>query len=329
MRKRFFSPVQDNWRMYLIGVLVMSTWFGFDIFTVWIIKYVGSAIEAHNIDLVMTTTIRYSVVFVLYFIVKYIIRKWWRAVSRYVFSKYFWKRELKKFFSLENTYVERMWTWRTISLLQDGINNRVDALLMVQYEVPNILIKVWFTLVLLWQIGRIYVIWFFFLCVCVQFFVSWINKTYLAPLRAARKAIGVESSRHVVRMIMNKQEVVHAHRIEHEIEEFLDKVHTQQELNFTITHYVFYMFNIPLIVVQSLSIVSLVYAYMSLRDWTFSLWLFSALIAMVGYLWQLMLKSTQAFKDLWDQLIHVERLWSYMDDWWYIDYTKWMPFRFT
>jgi hypothetical protein len=67
-------------------------------------------------------------------------------------------------------------------------------------------------------------------------------------------------------MVMNKQEVVQAQAVKREISEYVHKVQTQQDLNFTITHFVFFMFNIPLIVVQSLSIVSLVYAYFSLRD---------------------------------------------------------------
>ncbi len=328
MWKRFFRPIQDNRLMYFVGICVMSTWFMFDIFTVRIIKYTWKAIESNDIELVYFLVLWYSVVFIVYYIVKYLIRKWWWAVSRYEFAKYFWRDTLKKFLGLENTYVERMGTWRTISLIQDGINNRIDALLMIQYETPNVLIKVWFTLVLLFQIWRAYVVWFFVLCIFMQFFVSRINGRYLAPLRAQRKLIWVESSRHFVRMVMNKQEITQSKAVTREIDGYIQKVQTQQDLNFTITHFVFFMFNIPLIVVQSLSIVALVYAYISLQDGTFSLWLFSALVAMVWYLWQLMLKATQSFKDLWDQLIHVERLRSYLDEWWSVDYTTWNKFLY-
>jgi len=328
MRTRFFRPIQDNRLMYLTGVCVMSTWFMFDIFTVWVIKYAGKAIELQDLELIRTIVLWYSIIFVFYFVVKYAIRKWWRPVSRYEFAKYFWRDILKKFFWLENTYVEKMGTGRTISLIQDGINNRVDALLMIQYEVPNILIKVWFTLILLSQIWRWYVVWFFALCIFVQFFVSRINGQYLSSLRVERKTIWVESSRHFVRMVMNKQEVIQAKAISSEISWYIQKVQTQQDLNFRITHFVFFMFNIPLIIVQSLSIVALLYAYFSLRDGTFSLWLFSALVAMIWYLWQLMLKSTQAFKDLGDQMIHVERLWSYLDEGWTIDYAIWDDFTY-
>ncbi len=326
--RRFMQPAIDQWRMYLIGVGVMSSRFFFDIFTVWTFKYTGKFIETWDYEKIYQIFVIYTVVFILYYIWKYIIKLGWRAKSRYAFAKVLRRDYSEDFFSLDATYIERMGTGRTISLIQDGINNWIDALLKIQYETPNLIIKLWFTLILLSSLGYQYIIAFLILCFLVQFFVSRINRNKMAPLRLEKKKLSVDQSRQFVRMVMWKQEIVYTDKVEHEVALYSSKVQQQKLISDKVMYYVYFMFNIPLIVVQALGIVALFYAYTSIRDGTFSIGLFAALIAMIWYLSQLMLQSTESFKELWDQFIHIEKLREFFDGKGYTDYDSGNAFHF-
>ena len=72
--QRFLEPAIKQWQMYLLGMGVMASWFVFDIFSVWIFKYVGTAIENKDVAGIKDVLITYSIVFVLFYIRKYFIR---------------------------------------------------------------------------------------------------------------------------------------------------------------------------------------------------------------------------------------------------------------
>ena len=54
---RFLRPIKDNRKMYCIGAGIMSSWFLFDIFSVWIVKYVGNLIERGDTESLYTIII--------------------------------------------------------------------------------------------------------------------------------------------------------------------------------------------------------------------------------------------------------------------------------
>lgn len=314
--KKIIQPVihKDTWKMYFLWTFLASTWFYFDIYTVWIFKKVGDAVELWIADPIKTMLIWYCIVFVIFYIRKFLIRKKLIATARYELAKHLWWVYMKKFFNLDYTYVEKIGTWRIIEIMQTWINSRIDLWCTLQVQIPNVIIKLWFTLVLLYIIWPLYFTIFIVTFILLQIYVNRINTTYTAPLRRKRKAFGVQATRHFVRVLMSKQEVVQADNINYEINKYKWLLEKQKILGFAVTKFIYFMFNVPIIIAQCVGVCIIVYAYITLQDWTFSLGMFSALLWMTWFLTQLMITTTDNFKKWMDWYTHIEKLWNMFEE---------------
>lgn len=316
MLKRISAPIfhKNTWKMYFLWMWLVSTWFYFDVFTVWVFKKIGDFVELGTTEPIKSLLITYGVIFILFYIWKFLIRKKAYATARYELAKHLWAEYIQKFFGLDYTYSEKIWTGRIIDIMQTWINSWLDIWMVFLTQIPNLIVKLWFTLVLLYFIWPIYLVIFVVAFVLLQRYVMWINKTYTSPLRRKRKEASVQGTRSFVRVLMSKQEVTQSWKEHYEIDKYCDLIDQQKMINFRITKYIYFMFNVPIITAQCVSICVMVYAYVSLRDGTFSLWLFSALLWMTWFLTQLMITSTDTFKKVMDRYTHVEKLRKLFDE---------------
>ena len=143
-----------------------------------------------------------------------------------------------------------------------------------------------------------YAVCFVFLIIISQVFVIHINNTYVMPLRKKMKKQDIAQSRHFIRLLMSKQEIMQSNKNNEEIEKFTKHLTKKLSIDHIIQNYIRPMFNIPVIIAHCIIVITVFYSYQSIRNGTFSYGIFAALSAMSGYMVQLMLTSTGTFKDV-------------------------------
>lgn len=293
-------------------LMVTSSWFLFDVVTILMLKNVGTGIQEGNLDYVYTIVLGYSILFVVFYIWKPLMRNRTWVKYRETYDKDIFVRNLKKYVSLNNTSIERLWTWRVYSIVFDGLKNWSDILLELFISVPEIIIKLWVALYIVFALWSIY--WFIFLAMLVFAIITmrFLNKK-TQYRRWERKILSIQYNRMIVRIIMNKFEIMQSNKWEQEWRKLESLYWDFYKINKSVNTPQFWTFNVWLLVVQLLTVIFLRVAYFQASQWVFDFGLFAALSALTWYLVQMMLAFAERMKKISQYITHVEKLWELFD----------------
>lgn len=333
--KRLFEPINNIKTIYFKWFIQALSFFLFDIYTVLVFKHIWEYIQENNTDWMRETIILYTIVFVLFYFWKYYVRHWWRAIWKPTIRNSIMQDVLEKFYRLEQSVLEKLWTWKVSHILDSGVDHWSDVLMDIQYSVTEFVVKLLFTLYLVFSLWLWYGLWFISFMIFWSIIISIANK-YAIKRRKLRKEEEITLSRSFIRSIMARQEVILANKQQYEkkaIAKILDRI---LWFNIQVNHNFFIMFNAPILLVQWFIVILLIHTYLSIIWNTFSFGTFTALVGMSGYLIPLMLSSTNTFKEMTENFVHIEKLWDLFDKnkenkwfnqwnefiykWWYIEF---------
>gem|GEM_PF-5032981 len=162
------------------------------------------------------------------------------------------------------------------------------------------------------ELGWIYGVAFIGILIAMRTVIIYINRFAIAK-RNERKKVQIIRSRFFVRFLSAKFEIFQSNKVDHELqysdELLVETLSIDKKLNF----YIRALFNIPLSVIQLFTLLIVYYARSHGVDGTFSFGIFNGLIVTIGYLSQLVVNSTQTFKDLTNQFTHIEKFRELLD----------------
>lgn len=119
--KKFFAPVKWNWWFLLKSFFSHCFFSFFTILTVEIFKRATTLIKDYNAEWVKNLIIIYIVIVLVYIAFNYIIRNQSIGIQ-YKWIQLIQKKLFPEFFKLDNTTVEKLWTWKLQFIMNDGIN---------------------------------------------------------------------------------------------------------------------------------------------------------------------------------------------------------------
>lgn len=299
--------------------------FAFDIYSILTLQQVTAAIINQDLEKIKSILITYSIFFILFYIYKRSIRHQTWIKVRYSQSKIIWDEYIERYLSTEYTAIEKIGVGRLIEIIPKWIGSWIDALDVVSFHVPEIIIKIGFALFIVrqmwWEFALFFTIFFF----VASFLMVYINKFTLKE-RGKRKNVEITFVRNFVRLLIAKQEIIQSDKQEAEKNLAKDSLDTQWNMTFVINNYLRLMYNGPLFAVQGLLIIIIYYSYSSIIAGTFSYELFTALVIMIGYLTQLMISVTSKYKDLTNSFTHTEKMRDIFDSMptmrWYYEWDK-------
>ncbi len=326
--KMLFAPaIQDKWN-YLFACLANSWIFVFDIYSIITLQHITKAVVSEDLEKIRSILITYSIIFVIYYIYKRIVRHQTRVKIRFSLWKIIWEEYIEKYLATEYTAVEKIGVGRLINIIPKWIDSRRDALDAVSFGVPELVIKIGFALYIVrqmwWEFALFFTVFFFI----ASFLMIYVNN-YTLQARMERKNVEISFSRNFVRLLIAKQEILQSDKQEREKNLANDSLNTQWKMTFKVNNYLRVMYNWPLFAVQGLLIIIIYYTYTNIIAWTFSYELFTALVIMIWYLTQLMVGVTSKYKDLTNNFTHTEKLRDIFEEMPIMEgYYEWDLFKF-
>lgn len=309
--KRFFDPVFSirQWRKVSCWPTLFVL---FDVYIIFMFKRVWEVIESKEYQILSEYLIEFILILLLFYGIKLVIkdRRW--PDTMFKLQRYLRKKYLTQYIASDNSFMEKTWTWRLINIIKEGINNQVKWLEQVSYQLPDLIIKIIVALYFVASLWRKYWVWFLVCVIWMQVVVIYINN-FALEARRYRKEIKILWSKFFVRFLWSKFEIIQSNKAQDEIQ-YSDGLYWRLwKVNKKVNRYLRWMYNIPLFISHTLTLIVLYYAYVSGKDWTFSLGIFNGLIATIWYFSQLLVNSTRTFKEVSKNFIHIEKLWELFD----------------
>lgn len=147
------------------------------------------------------------------FLYRYATRYTWPKTWQTVYSQ-LKKDYLEKFVRLDNNSAERIWTGKMVGIISVGIENRVAILNMVWFAARNLVTATTSFVVLRTQSTYV-----FYYALCILLISAWIaiyKEPYVTKIRTALSETSSEHTRHLVRVLMSKFEILSAWKFDKE-----------------------------------------------------------------------------------------------------------------
>ncbi len=214
-----------------------------------------------------------------------------------------------QFNELDNTYVEKIWTGKTISIL----NKWVDTWTRFVIEISEVVSKVWvffiFSILLLSDLWRKFVVFFLGLIIFSHVVVYFLNKWALFTRKDRQKA-KIEHDRQAVKMIMSKFDILQNKKNAHEIWILNSWTDEADRANEKLHKYLFPMYVLPDVVFFLIvTWVLWILFYLSV-DFASILWIFLVL-SMFN---RTLSTSVDFFKNMTKDFHEVEHMWEFFDN---------------
>ena len=205
--KRFFSPLKGNFRILVKTIIVNCFYSFFTILTVEVFKKATSLIQNNDAKWVKNLIIIYVFIIIVFCVFNRFTRQT-AASLRHDSRRLIQKKVFPIFFKLDNTYVEKLWTWKIQQIMDRWIMNWKDLFTKLAQKIPDLIILTIFVLYQIFEIWGWKYIGIFFLLFCIIFLlVTILNKKWLSR-RKEKEVFFWDHWRQFVKMIMSKMEIM-------------------------------------------------------------------------------------------------------------------------
>lgn len=307
--KRFFEPIFIESRYFYRSVLENVSFSLYSILSILFVKEIIHLIEIKDVDLLFQYIIWYGIFNVVFFIITYFIRNWGWPETVHHLLKMIHREYMRKFDSLDNTYVENIGTGRIISIVWKGSDQWAGLIIDSIASITRLVISLTWAIVILSQAGWVAVVIFFIFFILVHIGVYFLNENAL-KWRKGRIDTMNEYDRQIVKMIMSKFEILQNDRIGREIG-ILDRyMDAAKYYNLGLNNYLTAMFTMPnfafFIITFSVLVITL--------RLPISFAALTSIFMLTGVLRDTMENSIDYFKNFTKQAYTVEKMWALFDD---------------
>jgi len=307
--QRFFEPVMENKVLFLKAFV----WFFWrvvgPIFSLLFLEKITMFLESwdkQSFYLYLGLFVWFVVVY--YFVRIIVTRNWsWVALTT-KWNAILYDRYIKKFLRLDWTAVEKIWTWRMISICTKWFDNWTRSLTSLFNEWTACITYLLFaTYSIRSLVGFWYMVLFLVLFAVVQIIMYFMNKNVLES-RTKTNEIQNENSRTLVKIIMSKFEILQSKKEKKEIDRLRQQMNQCYVLTKERSLGIELMFALPEILIYWIRIALFFVIWLWIFAKTSS---FSDLVLFTGILWLMDIAMTNAsalFKDISKDFVAVQQL---------------------
>lgn len=310
--QRFFSPLKWNWRFLIKPSIVSLIISFFWIATVELTKYATNCIQNQYLHWMIICVIAYTIVILCQRLFRFFTRHEWWSKMWYDWKKFIQNKVLPIFFNLDNTELEKIWTWRMQYIMDKWITTRNYIFFELQNTVPPLIVTSFYAFFQIYKAIGIYSIIFFVLLILSIIFVKYFNEKAII-YRKKRIWKEAEYSRQFIKIIMAKMEILQNGKEKTEIQK-ADNILTETTIiNKKVWTYALLMRLSSKFLCEMLNIFVIGYWIIILKHgWDLSLFVW--LIACVSLLNGKVNDFTSFYKNLTDQFSNVETLRNTFDN---------------
>ena len=306
--KKFFSPIEWNWGL-LVRPFISGCFFSFfTILTVETFKRATTLIQNYDAEWVKKLIIIYIIIVLVFIAFNYSIKNT-SVKLQYKWTQLIQKKIFPEFFKLDNTSVEKLWTWKMQFIMNDWINLRRWLFKKLCEKVPDLIITTVYVLYQIYLIGWIKFILVFCLIFWIVFFLIKHFQNKRLSERTRKHEIMAEHSRQFVKMIMSKMEILQNNKENSEIQKDNDILQEALDSHIKINNWAWLIFRFWTIVSFILNIFILYYWYLIINhNWDLSL--FVGLLASATLFQKMIDNSAALYKEFTNEFLGVQKLWN-------------------
>jgi len=232
---RFLEPLKFNKIYSLTVFLEFLFWSMLWILAIFFIRDITQVLESWVQQDFLYALKKYSLLFFLLMICSHLIRNygWVRFLENIRNTLY--KKYLPAFIQLDNTFIEKQWTWKLNHLLQQGINAHSIMLNDTLYNIARMMPFMLITLYLVFQIYFLLWVLFVILYISLLFYTKYFDDKQV-KIRRKKHVLKKSVSQIVAKIIMSKFEILQSWKVQGEadkIDELFKKIiQNNREQNF-------------------------------------------------------------------------------------------------
>lgn len=310
--QRFFEPLK--WRAsFMVYPFIVSTINAiFSIIIVEIFKRTTSYIQDWDYSWVKIALLVYIWVFILQSAFKRIFRNVWWTTMTYEWWQYINNLQIAKFFMLDNVSVEKLWTWRLQHIISEWIKTWKKLYYNLTQQIPPIMVT-W--LFIIRQIREavwiLYTLLFIVLFVIHMLIIRYFNQ-YTLSWRKQRYEIENQHSRHLIKLLMSKMEIVQNNKEKVEIRQSNEILWDAIPVNKKVSLYLNAMTQTSRTFIWLLNMFIIAYWMFLVKNW-WDLSVFVWLVICSTLFWKEVDKFRDFYKEFTDELTNVQKMWDNFD----------------
>ena len=329
--KRFLEPIRLRKLIYFKYTIVSVTRWLNGIVHVLFLERITFYLQSSD-KVWFNNILKYYIIFiVIYEIINFSIRKWWWVETIPLWMGDIYKKYLNKYIILDNNKIETIWTWKLIWIINSWVEKWLELLADFFEQWVALLITFVFTLYMIFKVDYWYSVIFLWLAILFLVISSFFNSK-LIPYRKQRYEYRNSRLKDIVKVLMNKQEIMQSNKIDNETKIILNYSKKLREVNRNMWTYRTFMFRTSQLGMTLILLVSFWFLWNEVLVWNMELnvivWLSWVLIIMQKSIAEAVSFYVRITKDF----IDIEKLWDFFDETetmkWYnswkdFEYKKW------
>ncbi len=310
--KKFLYPIKYSKFNFIATLICWIIWALVSVYSIVFLKNITNAIELRDWDKVKSYSIIWFIVISLWLL----IRTFYKIFPFRFFADTYtniYNLIMIKYFNWDNTKIEKIWTWKIISIIQKWLRSWFNLLGILSWEVAYELFISILVFYNLWK-TNIYVmfIWLILLLFCFFWIILFYPKATF--WREKTKIIDTEIDRITVLHIMNKFEIFQNNKQEKEIKKIYSK--RKEWYNYKIREKIWQGFSydgIEYFMNIALLLTAFYFSYL-IFNWNAGLWDFILFTGFATLLWNQIKTFSRISKRFNDDYIHIEKMQELIKD---------------
>ncbi len=228
--KRFIEPIKLRPKIYIKYFFVAFWWWINGIFHVLFLERITFYLQNADNDW-FNNILKYYIAFIIiYELINFSVKKWWWVETIPIWIADMYKKYLDKYVVLDNNKIETIGTGKMIGIVQGWVGKWLELLGSSIEQWFFLLTSFLFTIYMIAKVDVFYTFVFVFLFV-IFFIISAFFNSRMIPLRKKRYEYRNSRLKYVVKILMNKQEIMQSAKIDKENEEIYNYSKKLSQLN--------------------------------------------------------------------------------------------------
>ena len=307
-----FSPLKEKKSIVVSLIFSSIMWWSKVYVSLFIMQYIAGYMESSAYDAFQQWVILLIVFYAVFQVLTRFMRHTWWASYYFPMQKVLHQLLMKKLIMFDNTFTEKMWTGKIISIIESGVHAWINWSMNIIEKGIEFLFALVFWIYFTSQLHRIYSLVYIVVLFTVILFVSWINKSVLVYRNMRRDNMRLWTHQ-TVKMIMSKFEILLSSKVDKEIwilDEYMDKT---QYYNLIQNNWLYWIFNVPAIFINSLRVLVYLVVWYGYFKGLYSLTEFTTFLSLLLIFDKTILEIAEFYKDFTKDLSDITKLWELFD----------------
>lgn len=324
--KRFLAPVMESKVFCFQQIFKWVITGGNPFIHVFFIQLLVWFLENSNQESFWNYFLVYIGYIMFYELIDGMTYNWWWYQSEPKMKANISNKYMSWFIVMDNNHVERIWSWKMVSIIEKWIETWSLNLNMLLWNGWGILITFLVATLYIWSISLLGAALFILFFLWVLYITMFLNSKMISFRRKRIEQVHLYTW-HVVKMIMSKMEILQSGKLKEENKIATHYLDRNRYYNLKMSPYFHAFFRLPQFFVICIKVSFLYYISWYIFEWNISIASFVGLFWVMTLLEQTIMRFVDFFKNFTKDFVTIQHLWDFFDTTDVLDgYDTWKKF---